>query len=340
MTDFYKLLGNNEILLNIERLSDMSFVLFETGVNFGRVVSCRTSQKWKNKFISSGENIVDLLKLDSKYMDMFTRYYSCEHVPICICSELGVGLFSSVFLNSTGLYLYIHLHCPLHFGLRVINSDAFAGKLKLIAVEGNCGPMRAEDIVAYRLVANALYMLDGIHLWEEKHRLHSVRYSYYELARMIAEVSEFAGCRVSVVSNFDSSSDGYVICEDVKLLRCIMFVCMLVVREYSEDRYAHIEIGNFDGYAAITVKYSYISDVLPMINEYMYLENIAPITGIRFSYCATGGTDLLASSSSRQEHRPKKQICKKMDMNTQIAFASNPDMGIAWDLKAGSILKR
>ena len=98
----------------------MSYALFRTDGDVGRVVAARTPHR---EMLSVGHRIQDSLAFCSDALAHMTNNYG-DTTPLFILTRAGIGILSSRYHLGAGMGLYLHIHTQPASAARLINSGA------------------------------------------------------------------------------------------------------------------------------------------------------------------------------------------------------------------------
>ena len=121
--------------------------------------------------------------------------------------------------------------------------------------------------------------------------------------------------------------DAYASAGDMRTLVSSCLVCISAAKAVAVDA-IKVSIGTEDGFWTTEFELTYRQRAeLPAEEARRYLELTAALTGMKFTY------------SSHPVPRPQKfKRGKFASMRLVLLHSSNPDIGIAWGVKAGNIL--
>ena len=193
----------------------MSYALFRTEGDVGRVVAARTPQR---EMISVGHRIQDSLSFCPDALAYMT-HSSTGDPPLFVLTRTGIGLLSARYRLAAGLGLYLHIHTPPASAARLINhgvlGDPAGGQF---AVSGDVAAMG--DTLTRRDEAAYPPLLEA---WEAIAAGADCVFRTYGSGELplrslrdgISALAEFVGCRM----DFTISKRA---CEQVDLLRARM----------------------------------------------------------------------------------------------------------------------
>ncbi len=190
-----------------EGFRHMSYALFRTDDDFGRVIATRFPSQ---SMLAVGDMIQSRLHLSDEVMAYLLRVGDND-LPLFCLSDAGLGLFVKRYDTSVGLGLYLHIHCRPESGARLLCVGALgtAGtafdvteRVRTFAKE----VPKAEDaqsfaslLDAWRAVQSEREGLPDLHTYDRnKDRLHEPYFATFEGLQIALEhMADFVGCHIS-----------------------------------------------------------------------------------------------------------------------------------------------
>ena len=218
----------------------MSYALFRTEGDVGRVVAARTPQR---EVLSVGHRIQDSLSFCPDALAYMT-HSSTGDPPLFVLTRTGIGLLSARYRLTAGLGLYLHIHTPPASAARLINhgvlGDPAGGQF---AVSGDIAALGDEvtrrDEAAYPPLLEA---------WEAIAAGSDCVFRTYESGELplrvlrdgIAAMADFVGCGMSftILKRGDGLGDlthAGMKCYRPLLAEALLLCLLSEVRERSDD---------------------------------------------------------------------------------------------------------
>ena len=205
----------------------LSFVLFQTDEDAGRVVASRVPEEG---FLSPGSYIQDQLRLSEEAM----RYINgdCEEPPLFILTEKGLGVLLKRYVLSAGLVLLLHIHTKPASAARILNSGGLGqgsieGFSVSLRIAEQTGRVTSRDESSYRPLWEAWQAVQGqtepIFKTDEADTL-----SLGEIREGILRLAAFVGCDVTFTYRKSEGSRGFFSCERVKCYRPLLLEALLL----------------------------------------------------------------------------------------------------------------
>jgi len=316
--------------IRIQLASDVEMSLFYGDFFTGKTVASTAKRASVTDFMSAGVNITDAIGLDTG--DLLSRTKRTS-LPIAIVSERGLGVISPVFCLSSGLYVYAHVGGRRSSVPRVLARLEENGLCTAIG-EKDLSPMRDEDIPTYRAVEELIFSFDAIaaytssdYVGSGEDRLNYPKKDYAEMAELLESLAEFCGADVNIESAFEDGAGSSASTANMRALICASIVCIAAAKAEAVDR-INIYVGEENGVWRTDAEFTYRDkDVIPAGEALRYLSVTADVTGMKFAY------------STRTVSRPEKfKRGKFASLRMTTVYSSNPDIGVAWGVKAGNVL--
>jgi hypothetical protein len=249
---------------------------------------------------------------------------------IVIQTERGLGVISPIFYISSGLYTYVHINSRAASEGRVMN---YLSENGICAVMGKCDAdmLRDEDIPTYRAIESVLKSFDSIADYTAGDYMRSAdgedrgfEQSFYELEELLQQLADF--CGVSVEARKATDSDSYATARDMRTFISTVLICLAIAKAHAEGNVS-VSVGAKDGVWTVETDFIY-RDKQPINPDALrYLELTADVTGMKFM-C---------------DVQPAPKIAGKRgnfsNARLTVVFTSNPDIGVAWDVKAKQVIK-
>ena len=314
----------------IQLASGVEMSLFYRDFFTGKTVASTAKRASVTDFMSAGVNISDALGLDAVE---FMRLTERGALPIAIVTERGVGVISPVFYLSSGLCVYAHVGGRRSSVPRVLARLDENGLCSIIG-EKDSSPMRDEDIPTYRAVEELIFSFDGIVKYTSddyvgfgEDGFNYPKKDYSEMAELIESLAEFCGADVNIESAFENGVSKCASTSDMRSLICVLLICIAAAKANAVDG-INICVGEEGGVWKTDVEFTYRDKgVIPAGEALEYLGVTADVTGMKFAY------------STRSVSRPENfKRGKFAAMRLTTVYSSNPDIGVAWGVKAGNVL--
>ena len=317
-----KLLYNREILLK----ENVSLALFYGDLRVGEVVASASSRACAIDIMSAGANILDGLGTDRVG---FLKLMEGTDKPVILLTDKGLGVVSPVFYLSSGLYAYAHIGGRRTSRARVLGHLGSCGYP--ILGECNNDPIRAEDIPTLREAEDVIRSFEDIKLHTSKgygYAEDGELINVFELQRLLDELCSFCGVDASVSVDEANLTDAYASAGDMRTLVSSFLVCIAAAGSASADDRVKVSLGMEEGFWRTEVELVRRQQDDLTINEARrYLELTAAVTGMKFK-CL-----------SEPSPRPAKfKRGKFVSVRLALVHSANPDIGVAWGVKAGNIL--
>ena len=219
----------------------MSYALFRTDGDVGRVVAARTPHR---EMLSVGHRIQDSLAFCPDALAHMTNTYG-GGAPLFILTRAGIGLLSSRYRLGAGLGLYLHIHTGPASAARLINSGALGDPMNVdfsvseeILALGDKATFRDED--SYPALLEAWEAVrrgsDGVFSVDASGNLPLRR-----LRDGIASLAEFAGCGLTFTLPKEAASRddlrfARVKCYRPGVLEALLLCLLSEVRDRSATR--------------------------------------------------------------------------------------------------------
>lgn len=308
----------------IQLEKNVEMALFYGDISLGEVVSSSANRACVSDIMTAGVNILDALGIDR---GEFGNIMSGTDSPIAVVTHKGLGIISPMFYISSGLYVYAHIggrRSSLARVLALIESRGYA-------VLGNTdnSPAKDEDIPTLRAAEDIIRDFEDIkfhtaqgHSYADDTDLKNI----YQLQRLLSELCGFCGADADILE-LDGVPDAYASAGDMRTLVSTFLVCISAAKSVSADK-IKVGLGVDGGFWVTDIEFTYRKrDDLPIAEARRYIELTAAVTGMKFMY--------FSSPVSRPE---KFKRGKFASMRLVLVHSSNPDVGIAWGVKAGNIL--
>lgn len=219
----------------------MSFALFRTDADVGRIIALRTPDR---PMMGLGHCIQDALALDHEAVAYMTNPLGGK-APLFVLTRTGIGLLSSRYRLAAGLGLYLHIHTKPASAARLINSGVLGspdGTAFSVSEEirglGDAVTRRDESSYPALLAAweavqageKDVFPVDG-----------AGNLSLSRLKEGIAAMAGFVGCDVSFTLPKDAYRRGdprnaRVKCYRPRALEALLLCLLSEVRDRSETR--------------------------------------------------------------------------------------------------------
>jgi len=241
----------------------MSFALFRTGGDVGRIIAARTPDR---EMLGIGQRIQDQLALCPDALAYMTRPYGGE-APLFVLARTGIGVLSSRYRLAAGLGLYLHIHTKPDAAARLINrgvlgtpdGTAFSvteeirqmGDTVTARDEPSYSPL-LEAWEAVRLGKDGVFTVDG-----------AGSLPLYRLREGIAKLADFVGCGLTFTLPKETRGQGDPRGASVRCYRPAAFeaVLLCLLAEVRERSATHCGVCRLDPYPhgreglALTLRY-------------------------------------------------------------------------------------
>ena len=320
----------------------MSYALFRTDGDVGRVVAARTPQR---ELLSVGHRIQDSLFFCPDALAYMTRA-SAGDPPLFVLTGTGIGLLSARYRLSAGLGLYLHIHTPPASAARLINHGVLGDLAGVrFAVSGDIAALgdgvTRRDEVAYPPLLEAWEAItagsEGVFRPNASGEL-----SLRGLRDGIAAMADFVGCGMdfTILKSADHRGDrGDLTHMGMKCYRPLLaealLLCLLSeVRERSDD---HRGVCRLEPYRcgreglAMTLRYPlYPRESPDLAAEY------AGIHGYLSGMAETWGLDLYAPATLA----PSREPGGLPEQTVSMDWLFDPTILSTSDIKARRVLLR
>ncbi len=313
--------------IRISLAADTELALFYGDVMPYKIVASTATRPGTLKFMSVGEDMARCLGVERGELK---NIISQADKAVVIKTERGLGVISPVFYISSGLYTYVHINSRRASVERVLN---YLSENGICAVIGDCKSegLRDEDIPTYRAVENVLKSFDSIVDYTASDYMRSANgtnsgfeQSFFEIEELLRELADF--CGVSIEARKASDSEGYATARDMRTFISSLLVCLSVAKTHAEGGVT-VSVGAKDGVWTVETDFIYRNKQQLSPDALRYLELTADVTGMKF-ICDV--QPALKPAGKRGEF---------LRARLTVVFTSNPDVGIAWDVKAKQIVK-
>lgn len=268
----------------------MSYILFQTDRDLGRVVAARVPDA---NTIRVGDNLIDRLELSGEALVYITEKREATR-PLLVLTKLGLGILWSRYTLSAGLGLYLHIHANPTSAARLLNSMGTpAGLLASKRVHEMGATVTAKDQPSYRPLMEACEAIRNTPSTlfpVDDHR----RVSLAELRETIRRMADFVGCDISFTLRRKHPGDPIALhtrvgCYRPLLLEAVLLCLLTEIRDRSATRggVCCLELPNETSHEglAFTLRYPVLPSVGPQ-NQALHSQLV--------SASALAGLDLYA----------------------------------------------
>jgi hypothetical protein len=317
----------------------MSFALFRTEGDVGRIVAARTPDR---EMLGVGQRVQDQLELCPEALAFMARPCGRETLLFTL-TRAGIGILSSRYRLSAGLGLYLHIHTKPASAARLINSGVLGAPDEIAfsvteEIRGMGTRVTARDESSYPALLTAWEAVrmgrDGVFPVDGAGGL-----PLYRLREGIGRLADFVGCGVTFTLPKEAYGHGdprgaMVKCYRPKALEAILLCLLSEVRERSAthggvcrlDPYPHGREG-----LALTLRYP--------LYPHETSEEASLARGVHDYLTAVGetwGLELYVPSRPA----PSREVDGLFDVNVALDWLLDPAALSSSDIKARLSLAR
>ncbi len=294
----------------------MSYALFRTDEDFGRVIGTRFPV---GSLLSVGNMMQSRLRLSDEALAYLLRWGDRE-TPLFCLSDAGLGMLCKRYDAAFGVGLYLHIHCRPDAGARLLCAGALGSPdgmaFGITSRIRMCGdPPDAEDarsfaplLDAWRAVQTGMEGIIG-QTDGESHRVARTQELIHptlgELEHAVERMAAFVGCRVDCTV---SDRSRRVACYRPLAAETLLLCLLTEIRTHAVTRRASVHLtavedsrGSYERRLCMSASYSV--DTLHMSGETrtrlseirQYITNMAEISGLEVSFPSLLLPDLRAS---------------------------------------------
>ena len=215
----------------------MSFALFRTDNDFGRVVAARVPDI---NTVQVGDNLLDCLELSEEALAYISEKRETTR-PLLVMTKLGLGILWSRYTLSAGLGLYFHIHADPLSAARLVNRMGNpAGMLVSTRVRDAGSAVTAKDEASYRPLMEACEAIQSMPSSLFPVDMHR-RVSLAELREGMRRMAAFVGCDLTFTlrrkhPNHPVNLHTRVGCYSPLLLEAVLLCLLTEIRDRSATR--------------------------------------------------------------------------------------------------------
>ena len=244
-TTAIELLTNPTLPLD-EGFRHMSYAIFRTDEDFGRVIAARFPAE---SLLSVGDVLQSSLRLSDEAMAYLLRTGDQEPPLFCL-TDVGLGLLCKRYDAAVGLGLYLHIHCRPEAGARLLCAGALGlpggsafdvtGRIKEFSQKPTTDDARSFPplLEAWRAVQRDRGALSDSRAMREDD-ISLVTLDGMESA--LLHMADFAGCRISCTLS-DGDRDREVAVYRPTVLDGLLLYILTEVRAHAVSHEATVEI--------------------------------------------------------------------------------------------------
>ena len=284
-----------------EGFHHMSYALFRTDdEDFGRVLAARFPAK---EMLDIGDTLQTALHLSDEAMAYLLRVGDNDPPLFCL-TDAGLGLLCKRYDAAVGMGLYLHIHCRPEAGARLLCAGALgvpdgtafglSARVKSFADKPSAEDARSFPplLEAFRAVQNPRTWTSPVGREDEET---STAMTLGDMETVIAQMAEFAGCRLSCTVSDEDRDRTVSICRPFVLEGLLLYL-LTEVRTHAATREAQLQISavedprgwQLQGQDRLCLLFSYEMDALHMTGgertrlseARQYLSATADISGL------------------------------------------------------------
>ena len=308
----------------------MSFVLFRTDSDFGRVMAARVPDV---RTVRVGSNLLDLLELSEEALAYISDKREATR-PLLVMTKLGLGILWGRYTLSAGLGLYLHIHAKPISAARLVNRMGNpAGMLVSARVREAGSAVTAKDEASYRPLMEACEAIQSAppSLFPvDAHR----RISLAELRESMGRMAAFVGCDLTFTlrrkhSNHPINLHTRVGCYRPLLLEAVLLCLLAEIRDQAATRggVCCLELPDETSHEGLTLtlRYPVLPDAKPQTRDFRsHLVSASALAGLDLypfpELISPRGEDELAQQSILLDWLYDPTLLQTADLKARLAL--------------------
>lgn len=309
-------------------------IYLESGVEsaffYGDTLSYRVvASTVSGGFIPVGRDISDVLGIGHARLG---AHLSGTDKPIAVNTQRGIGIIFPLFYISSGLYTFVRISSRRASVKRVLNYLSENGFCVLLD-DVTTADLRDEDIPTCRAVQSVISSFASIEEYTSGDYMRaasgfttdSFDVEIDAMEQLLRELADFIGIEISAKQA--AGTETYATAQDMRTLICTQLLCLAVAKTHAVGD-VDITVNADGGVWSIQIQFLCRKAENEIgADAKRYLELTADITGTKFF------------SYEIPAPKPAGKRGEFLRVKLVNVYTPNPDVGIAWDVKAGRILK-